>query len=125
MTTQKNGSTATPEKESGKPVTTLMVAAPKKDEQKKSDGLPPLDERLNRLSQLVELQKKYNRLCASEQKLAEFKQKKGTENVTLDIDDDNRNSFSTSNPELIAEVLETVRTTIQKRKKEIEPQLVW
>jgi hypothetical protein len=90
--------------------------------------LPPLDDRLHRLNQLFDLQSKYNRLAKSQQKLSEFKMKKGSENISLTLrDDDSRSSesFSTSNPDVIKAVLECLQTTIVAKRKELEPQLKW
>ena len=132
MTTQKNGNpvAAVATKGNGKPVeTTLPVVPTKKEEQKKEEtesGIAPLDDRLHRLSQLFELQSKYNRLLKSKQKVAEFKMKKGEENISFTISDENsREEFSTSNPDIIREVLEFVSIKIEQKRKEIEPLLVW
>jgi hypothetical protein len=100
----------------------LSVA--KKEEEKPQ--VESLEDRLHRLNQLFDLQQKHTRLSGSLQKLNEFKLKKTDENVTLRISDVNRSSdFSTSNPDVIKEVLDFIKVTIEKKKKEIEPLLKW
>lgn len=113
-----------PRRKTENPLPPLTVV-PKSTEQP-ATKIQTLDERVNRINELIELQKKYTLLQSSEQKLAEFKMKKGAENIELSIEDENiRSVFSTKNPDVISEVLETVTATIQKRKKEIEPLLMW
>lgn len=130
MTTQKNGATIptngkkVEEQKTVTPIATIVPVIYMNADSKKN--LPALDERLQRLNELFDLQKKYNRLTASKQKLAEFKLKKGEENITISIEDSNsRNEFSTSNPVVVLEVLEFVSTKIDEGKKAIEPLLVW
>lgn len=116
-----------------KPATTeapkLSVATTvvKKIEPTADQDLPPLEDRLLRINQLFEVQSKYNRLLASKQKLSQFTIAQKSENITLSIEDNgNRsNDFETRNPELISEVLECVRQTIDKKIKAIEPLLKW
>lgn len=99
----------------------LTVAPPVKKEE-----LPPLDDRLHRLNELFSIQSKYNLLLGSKQKLSEFQLKKGEENVTLTIEDrNNRQSFTTSNPDVIKEVLQFVKKTIDEKVKAVEPLLKW
>lgn len=126
MTTKPsaNGSTVKPVEtpSNGKVQTNVPVTKLPVKEEKPLD----LDERLHKLDKLFELQGKYNRLSASQQKLAEFKLKKGSENITLSIyDESTRETFKTSNADVIKEVLSTVSTTINQKKKEIEPLLNW
>lgn len=125
MTTQKNGATLPT---NGKKIeTTLEVAVVKKEVPALSTGeTPALEDRLLRINQLFELQTRYNRLQKSQNKLNEFKMKKGDENISLTISDrNNREEFTTSNPELINEVLNCVRVTVQDKKKLLEPLLKW
>jgi hypothetical protein len=124
MTTQKNGATIPT---NGKKIETAVVLTPVKSiNTETKTGSPSLDDRLHRLNELFELQKKYNRLTASKQKLAEFKMKKGEENISLTIEDNNsRTEFSTSNPEIVAQVMEFVSVKIDEKKKQIEPLLTW
>jgi hypothetical protein len=52
--------------------------------------------------------------------------KKGEENVNLTIEDrTTRQSFTTSNPDVIKEVLAFVKKTIDEKVKAIEPLLKW
>lgn len=102
-----------------KPITTLTTG---------KDELPPLDDRLHRLNQLFDLQGKYNRLLKSQQKLAEFKLAKGSENIVLTLEDEDNSKvddFITSNPEVVKVVLECLQNTIVAKRKEIEQQLKW
>lgn len=84
-----------------------------------------LDERLHRLNQLFDLQSKYNRLQDSLQKLNEFEIKKDGERSRLSLADDNRNDFSTYNPEIIKEVTDFLKLRIKDKIKAIEPLLKW
>lgn len=128
MTNQKNGNTATAPKENGKTISVLTVVPETEISKQLSSSaiVAPLDDRLKRMNELFELQKKYNRLLSSKQKLAEFKMVKGEENITLSIEDGNsRKEFTTSNSDVVKEVMEFVSTKIDQRRKEIEPLLVW
>ena len=99
----------------------LTVAAPVR-----KNELPPLDDRLQRLNELFAIQTKYNHLQASKQKLSDFQLKKGEENVSLTIEDRNsRQSFTTSNPDVIKDVLQFVKRTIEEKVKAVEPLLKW
>lgn len=84
-----------------------------------------LEHRLHRLNQLFSLQAKYQRLCTSELKLAEFNASADKEDTTIVISDNNRNRFETSNPEVVAQVLDFMKTITKERKKLLEPQLKW
>lgn len=109
------------------PKISVATTTVKKIEPAADQDLPPLEERLLRINQLFEVQSKYNRLLASKQKLSEFTVAQKSENVSLSIEDNSNRShdFETRNPELIAEVLECVRQTIDKKIKAIEPLLKW
>lgn len=124
MTTQKNGTTIPT---NGKKVETTLTVVPLKPEPAKNQTeAPPLEDRILRINQLFELQTKYNRLQKSQNKLNEFKMKKGEENIILSIEDKNtREEFTTSNHKLISSVLECVRVTVQEKKKSLEPLLKW
>jgi hypothetical protein len=125
MTTQKNGTTIPT---NGKKVeTTLIVASPKKEETPVVKIVAtPLEEKLQRISKLVDLQKKHTRLLLSEQKLEEFRLKKGEENIELELSDEHNRSleFATQNPEVVAVVINVLRSTIQQKRKEVEAQLL-
>lgn len=93
---------------------------------KLDDSKPqPLEDRLHRLNQLFELQTRYNRLQSSLQKLNEFKQETGAENLTLIFRNSERTEFSTTNPAVISECIQNVKSTIKTKLKELEPQLKW
>lgn len=111
-----NGTTA-------KPLAAQIATVPvvKLDESKPQ----PLEDRLHRLNQLFELQTRYNRLQRSLQKLDEFKQETGAENLTLIFRNSERTEFSTTNPAVIAECIQHVKSTIKTKLKELEPQLKW
>lgn len=108
-------------------VTVLTVPPSNKNlETKEKNELPPLDERLLRLNELFSLQGKYNKLQDSKVKLSDFQLKKGEENITLSITDRNsRHEFSTSNNEVIKDVLKFVSKTIDEKIKATEPLLKW
>lgn len=80
---------------------------------------------MHRLNQLFSLQAKYQRLCTSELKLAEFTISADKEDTTISISDQNRNRFETSNPEVVSQVIDFLKLTITQRKKLLEPQLKW
>lgn len=88
-------------------------------------NLPPLEERLHKLNQLFHLQTKYNKLQDSLTKLSEFEIKKDGERSRISISDDNRNDFSTYNPEIIQEVTDFLKERIKLKIKAIEPLLNW
>lgn len=124
-TAETNAPVITGEVLTGKPtkpaLSKLTVAAPVS-----KNDLPPLDDRLQRLNELFAIQTKYNHLLGSKQKLNEFQMKKGEENVTLTIEDrTTRQSFTTSNPDVIKEVLLFVKKTIDEKVRAIEPLLKW
>jgi hypothetical protein len=98
-------------------VATTTVQPIKKE--KEDQDLPPLEDRLHRLNELFEVQTKFNRLHASKQKLNESKLNKKSESIILRLVDsgDRTTEFETRNPELITEVLECVRQTIDKKSK--------
>ena len=85
----------------------------------------PLEDRLHRLNQLFEMQQKYNRLQNSLQKLNEFELKKDGDRCNIRLQDDNRNEFSTGNPEIILEVTNFLKLKIKEKIKIIEPLLKW
>lgn len=87
--------------------------------------LLPLEDRLHRLNQLFEMQQKYNRLQNSLQKLNEFELKKDGDRCNIRLQDDNRNEFSTGNPEIILEVTNFLKLKIKEKIKAIEPLLKW
>jgi hypothetical protein len=128
MTTQKNeakkitGEKPSDPAENLKPSTALAVVKPTSQD----NDPAPLEDRILRINQLFELQSKYNRLQKSRNKLNEFKMKKGEENLSFTLrDQNNREEFSTSNPELIAAVMDCVRVTVAERIKALEPLLKW
>lgn len=124
ITTPANGVKATPETS---PVVLKAEVKPLKKLEIEPEDLPPLEDRLHRINKLFEVQGRYNRLLAAKQKLSLFKLNQKSENISLSIEDNgNRgNDFETRNPELIAEVLECVRITIDRKIKETEPLLKW
>lgn len=84
-----------------------------------------LEDRLHRLNVLFDLQKKYNALQASLQKLTVFKLSHESETAVLRFRDDEHNEFSTGNTEVMSEFLDFLKGTIKRKIKEIEPLLIW
>lgn len=84
-----------------------------------------LEDRLHRLNVLFDLQKKYNALQASLQKLSVFKLTHDSETSVLRFRDDDHNEFSTGNAEVMAEFLDFLKETIKRKIKAIEPLLIW
>ncbi len=112
-----------PEQKNGSTTPAVTIAPVKK--LVNADDVPPLEDRLHRLNQLFDLQNKYNRLKASLLKLKTFKFKKEGDYTGITIRDDGRNDFSTGNPEVCEEVVKFMIATIEKKIKELEPQLKW
>ncbi len=106
------------------------VPAPKMEvvkPQPVSDQLP-LDERLHKLNMLYSLHSKYNKLQESKLKLSEFETEKGDTPLTLNIFDNNSRhtvNFQTSNVEVIKEVIECVKKSIDNRLLALAPQIDW
>lgn len=126
MTTTKNGTTLPT---NGKKVeTTVQVAAPKKEETKVIPLNPsPIENKLSELNKLFDLQKKHSLLLKSKEKLNEFSQTQGEENIKLTLsDEENRKvvDFETTNPELIAAVVSCIQSTIENKRAVIESQLL-
>jgi hypothetical protein len=87
--------------------------------------LLPLEDRLLRLDELFAIQNKYYKYKQSLEKLNAFKLKKDGETTTLSLEDDNRNSFETSNPEVVEDIINALKATITRKIKEIESKLTW
>ncbi len=131
MTVPKNGAAALPQngKTQVQPSQTKAVLAAKPETPivpfSKDGELKPLEDRLHRLNLLFDLQRKYNKLQDSKLKLSAFTVKADGETSSLTIRDDQRNDFTTYNPEIIQEVVKFINERIQAKTKEIEPLLTW
>jgi len=115
----KSSKTTSPEDVKTEPI--LVSFTPKEQ----LSQVPNLEDRLHRLNVLFDLQRKYNQLQASLQKLNTFQFTHDSESGYIVFKDENRNEFSTGNVEVTKEFLAFVKATIQKKIKEIEPLLVW
>jgi len=115
----KSSKTTSPEDVKTEPI--LVSFTPKEQ----LSQVPNLEDRLHRLNVLFDLQRKYNQLQASLQKLNTFQLTHDSESGYIVFKDENRNEFSTGNVEVTKEFLAFVKATIQKKIKEIEPLLVW
>lgn len=82
-----------------------------------------LEDRLHRLNLLFDLQKKFNRLQESKQKLDSFEINQNRENSTLEIRDDEGNEFETSNPVVITEVVKLIKKVIAEKSASIADQI--
>lgn len=124
MSTQQKNSNGIA-KDAATKTTALVVVKDEETKPQLKPDLPPLEDRLHRLNQLFNLQQKYNKLEESLQKLNDFEIKKDGERSRITIADDSRNDFTTYNAEIVAEVVEFIKTRISEKKKALEPQLKW
>lgn len=117
--------TTAPKETAATPSTTKAVIVKQEPAPAAGPQIENLEDRLHRLNQLFSLQAKYQRLCTSELKMAEFTISADKEDTTISISDQNRNRFETSNPEVVSQVIDFLKLTIKERKKLLEPQLKW
>lgn len=129
MTTAKTAVLPAPKKEVAKenfPAVELPSIKPISLKEN-SENLQPLEDRLTRLSQLFELQNRYNKLLDAKQKLADFDLNTDTEATELTLYDKNNRGreFSTKNQLIIKDVIGCIKFSIDIKLKEIEPLLKW
>lgn len=124
MTTQKTGTTIPTNGK--KPEATAPVVSISKTTPAKEVELTPIEKSLQFINELVELQKQHTRLILSGQKLSDFVQLKGEENIELTLTDENNRKFefSTKNPEVLNGVISCLRSMIQEKRTGIETKLI-
>jgi hypothetical protein len=113
-----------------KPITEVKTESkketPKPEEKAFTNGdVPPLDERLQRLNELFALQMKFNQYQTTLQKLNDFQLKQKVEDAHITFEDEDNNEFTTSNPEILQDVLQFLKQTIQEKIKVLGAKLVW
>ena len=85
--------------------------------------LPPLEDRILKVNQLVSYVDKYEALEETEEKLKKFKLSTDGSRDTLRISDSRGNEFQTTNSGVIADVLETIKASVAAKKAEVEKQI--
>jgi len=135
MSTQKssNGTNGTAKpmqngKHTAETTTTLSVV---KDDTKPAPSiqgkqppeLPPVEDRILKVSQLFSLVEKHETLLETKKKLKAFKLSTDGSRDTLRIQDSRGNEFTTSNSAVIADVLEVLKTSLDKKILEVEAQI--
>lgn len=121
-----NGATKQPLEEVKEILTKPADKPAAKSEKPQTDfTIIPLSDRLHRLNVLFDLQMKYNKLQDTLAKLKAFQIKADKEDSELTIEDGNRNSFATTNSEVIEKVIWHLIETVQTKIKQLENQLTW
>lgn len=100
------------------------ITAPAPDLKKEVENLQTFEERLHRLNQLWELQGKYAKLDATSTKLNAFTID-AAETSELQIEDSEGKTFTTSNSEIIGEVIEFIKKIITDKRKALQPLINW
>jgi hypothetical protein len=121
IVTQKPEETATTQKPAEHPAITAPLYSEKPGEK---DQLPPFEDRMQRLSQLFEMQGKYEKLKQSDEKLKDFTIK-GNEGAELHLEDSEGNDFVTKNAEIVADVVKFLKQKIAEKRKALEAQIRW
>jgi hypothetical protein len=119
-----NGATKTP---AVKPAAEIKIEAPKteakKSPDKKEDEQMPLEDRIYRVQQLSDLIERHEKLQESLKKLQSFKLSSDGRGDEIVITDSKRNTWQTSNTAVIADVIEVMKATLQKKLSETEAQI--
>lgn len=100
------------------PITTEV-----KKEEKPVPEIPPVEDRIHKVLQLSALVDKHETLLETKKKLKAFKLSTDGSRDTLRIMDSKGNEFSTSNSGVIADVLEVIKISTDKRITEVENQI--
>jgi hypothetical protein len=128
-TAPANGAAKKPITAATVPITTeTKKESQKKEEETKpftSGEVPPLDDRLHRLNQLFDIQRKYNQYQTTLQKLNDFQLSQKVEDAHITFEDEDSNEFTTSNPEIMQDVLQFLKQTIQDKIKVLATKLIW
>lgn len=101
-------------------VTLIRIDAPEKKEEEK---LPPVEDRILKVNQLFSLVEKHETLLETKKKLKSFKLSTDGSRDVLQIRDSKGNEFMTSNSGCIADVLEVLKVSIDKKINEVEAQI--
>jgi hypothetical protein len=129
-----NGTKAVPPApENGKKVETTVNLVPiKKEEEPKPapsvpgrvlSDLPPVEDRILKVSQLFSLVEKHDTLLEAKKKLKAFKLSTDGSRDSLRIQDGKGNEFYTTNSGCIADVLEVLKVSIDRKIAEVEAQI--
>jgi hypothetical protein len=104
------------------PAPTAKVTPIKLDEQKqdKLSDMPPVEDRIHKVNQLFSLVEKHETLLETKKKLKAFKLSTDGSRDTLRIQDGKGNEFITSNSAVIADVLEVLKVSLDKKIVEVE-----
>lgn len=100
------------------PITTEV-----KKETKPVTELPPVEDRIHKVNQLFALVEKHETLLETKKKLKSFKLSTDGSRDTLRIQDSRGNEFTTSNSAVIADVLEVLKVSLDKKIEEVEAQI--
>ncbi len=111
----------TPKPEAKKPE---KPEKPKKEETEK-DELPPIDDRIYVVEKLFSLIERRTALNDSLKKLAAFKLSTDSNRDELQIRDSKNNTWTTANSTAIAEVVELLKRTLERKVREVESQIIF
>jgi hypothetical protein len=121
---------AAPTAENGKTVSTTSTLAPVKNEMpnpsvpgKEVAEVQPVEDRILKVNQLFALVEKHETLLETKKKLKSFKLSSDGSRDTLRIQDSKGNEFLTSNSACIADVLEVLKVSIDKKIADVEAQI--
>lgn len=134
MSTQKNGTNGTTPKpvQNGKPApATVVTLIPAKEDKKPEPTvkgqelpeLPPVEDRILKVSQLFSLVEKHEALLELRTRLKAFKLSTDGNGDNLRLMDSKGNTFQTSNSACIADVLDVLKATIERKISEVENQI--
>ena len=128
---QKTNGATQPQANGKKIETTVPVVTPKKEETKKEEtkkelsDLPPVEDRILKINRLTSLVEKHETLLETQQKLNAFKLSTDGNRDTLKISDSKGKEFVTTNSSVIADIIESLKTSVSAKVKEVEAQLVF
>ena len=105
---------------SGKVTPLPILNSPKKEE---LDELPPVEDRVLKVQQLFSVVEKLETLQELKKKLKAFKLSSDGSGDYLKLTDSKGNTFQTSNSACLADVLDVLKTTIDKKIVEAENQI--
>ena len=111
----------------GKPETKLLpvtaVIPIKKEQETESEKFPSLEDRFYKMDTLFSLRERYDKLKETLDKLNKFKLSTDGRNDNIILRDDKSNTFSTSNPEVIAKLVEWLKEDLTKKIKDVDSQI--